>query len=235
MSNASGTPSPFDDSPSSLALNTHFLLHPEPEHDDQGSASDLAFSDGDTASQRSIALSSPTHSPRPPPHLGLEDEDEAEVTPSAITPVSYIRQSLSYSKRSTLDTEFSSDIDDERSVFTRRMDDGDSPISSVAPSVMEEREKPMSPPPVLSAVASPPSTARPPVVVRGKSDTDSVLSAGSEGTSYSKKARPESLLPQANQGPLVLGIALVDFDHLVCVSNASSRSHPQCRVRWAPR
>ncbi|KAF9810499.1 hypothetical protein IEO21_06894 [Rhodonia placenta] len=41
------------------------------------------------------------------------------------------------------------------------------------------------------------------------------MSFGSEGTSYSKKARPESLLPQATQGPLVLGIALVDFDHLV--------------------
>lgn len=215
MSNASGTPSPFDDSPSSLALNTHFLLHPEPENDDQGASSDVAFSDGDTASQRSIALSSPMHSPRPGAHLGLQDEEDEELTPSAITPVSYVRQSLSYSKRNTLDTEFSSDIDDDRSLFTRRMDDGDSPISSVAPSFIEEREKLASPPPVPSAVTSP-STARPPVGVRGRSDTDSVLSAGSEGTTYSKKARPESLLPQANQGPLVLGIALVDFDHLVC-------------------
>lgn len=212
MSNTSGTPSPFDDSPSSLALNTHFLLHPEPEHDDQGASSDVAFSDGDTASQRSIALSSPMYSPHSVAHLSLPEEEDQELTPSAITPVSYIRQSLSYSKRNTLDTEFSSDIDDDRSLFTRRMDDGDSPISSVAPSVMEEQEKPTSSPPVPSAVTSP-STARP--LVHGKSDTDSVLSAGSEGTAYSKKARPESLLPQATQGPLVLGIALVDFDHLV--------------------
>ncbi|KZT67293.1 hypothetical protein DAEQUDRAFT_794018 [Daedalea quercina L-15889] len=215
MASASGKPSPFDDSPSSLALNTHFLLQPDPEHDDSGASSDIAFSDGDTASQRSIALSSPTHSPRAPAHLDLPDEEEDQVTPSAITPVSYIRQSLSYSKRSTLDTEFSSDIDDDRSLFTRRMDDNESPISSVAPSVMEEREKPSSPPPLPRVPSSPPPSARPPVGARGKSDTDSVVSAGSEGTTYSKKARPESLLPQANQGPLVLGIALVDFDHLV--------------------
>ncbi|KAH9841715.1 transport protein Avl9-domain-containing protein [Rhodofomes roseus] len=211
----SGTPSPFDDSPSSLALNTHFLLQPEPEHDESGASSDIAFSDGDTASQRSIALSSPTHSPRPAAHLGLQEEEEDQVTPSAITPVSYIRQSLSYSKRNTLDTDFSSDVDDDRSFFMRRMDDGESPISSVAPSVLEEREKPSSPPPMPRAPASPPPPTRPPVGVRGRSDTDSVISAGSEGTTYSKKARPESLLPQANQGPLVLGIALVDFDHLV--------------------
>jgi hypothetical protein len=34
-------------------------------------------------------------------------------------------------------------------------------------------------------------------------------------SSYSKKARPESLLPDPPKGPLVLGVALVDFNHQV--------------------
>ncbi|KAI5989145.1 transport protein Avl9-domain-containing protein [Pisolithus albus] len=46
----------------------------------------------------------------------------------------------------------------------------------------------------------------------GVTDSDSFASAAS---SYSKKARPESMLLQPPEGPLILGIALVDFNHLV--------------------
>ncbi|KAI6123379.1 transport protein Avl9-domain-containing protein [Pisolithus croceorrhizus] len=46
----------------------------------------------------------------------------------------------------------------------------------------------------------------------GVTDSDSFASAAS---SYSKKARPESMLLQPPEGPLILGIALIDFNHLV--------------------
>lgn len=202
-------PSPFDETPAH-ALNSHFLLHPEREDEYHAATSDVASSDGDTASQRSIALSSPPHSPRISIPLDLAQE---EHRPEPQTPVKFIRESLALSKRNTLDTQFSSDVDDDRSLFTRRLEEGESPISSIAPSV-DDREKFPSAPLVAPALASPPPP-RPSAGIRGKSDTESVMSFGSEGTSYSKKARPESLLPQATQGPLVLGIALVDFDHLV--------------------
>lgn len=39
-------------------------------------------------------------------------------------------------------------------------------------------------------------------------------SSVSTTSSYSKKARPESMLLQPPDGPLILGIALVDFNHL---------------------
>ncbi|CCL98519.1 uncharacterized protein FIBRA_00518 [Fibroporia radiculosa] len=202
-------PSPFDESTSSHALNSHFLLHPEPAEDYHP---DFASSDGDTASQRSIALSSPPLSPRVPLSHTLADEDD--LTPSAITPVTFVRQSLSFSKRNTVDTDFSSELDDDRSVFTRRLDDSDSPVSSVAPSVYDAEKVPDTAS-MPHFIASPPSSSAPYAGMRGKSDTESIMSFASAGTSFSKKARPESLLPQALQGPLVLGLALVDFDHLV--------------------
>ncbi|KAH9991246.1 transport protein Avl9-domain-containing protein [Russula vinacea] len=43
----------------------------------------------------------------------------------------------------------------------------------------------------------------------------SVASFETSTSSYSKKARPESLLPDPPKGPLILGIALVDFNHQV--------------------
>ncbi|KAI0916954.1 hypothetical protein AcW2_007212 [Taiwanofungus camphoratus] len=205
--------SPVDDSPSSMALDSHFLLNPEDEYEHPASSFDPASSDGDTASQRSIPLSSPAHSP----HLfGAARLSPEEEQPPTITPVTLVRESLSFSKRNTLDTDLSSEVDlDDRSFFARRLDEGESPISSLAPSV-DDREKfadfPV--PPVPPAILSP-SPPRPPSIgIRHKSDTESVASFGS-GTSYVKKARPESLLPQATKGPLILGIALVDFDHLV--------------------
>ena len=45
---------------------------------------------------------------------------------------------------------------------------------------------------------------------------ESVASFATSASSVSKKARPESMLMQPPTGPLVLGIALVDFNHQVC-------------------
>ncbi|OBZ69052.1 Late secretory pathway protein AVL9, partial [Grifola frondosa] len=205
--------------------NSRLLGVPEPDDDE---LSDQHFSDGDTASQRSIALSSPPHSPRTSVVLSAHPLSD-EPSPSAVTPVTLVRQGLSSlgpSKRDTVSTDVSSDIDvdadgDDRSFFRQRLDEGESPISSVAPSVHEPEPEPekvvATPPPLppsVSLSSRPSSTA-----FRLKSDTESVASFGSASTSasvrYSRKARPESLLVQPQIGPLVLGIALVDFNHLV--------------------
>lgn len=58
----------------------------------------------------------------------------------------------------------------------------------------------------------PASITYPPTPSSGITDSDSFASAAS---SYSKKARPESMLLQPPEGPLILGIALIDFNHLV--------------------
>lgn len=208
--------SAFDHSPEPSPINSRFLV--EPDHDDDH-LDEPHYSDGDTASARSIALSSPPRSPRDSTSLGVLPPQEP-----IITPVTLVRQSLSLatlSKRHTTDTDTSSpasELDgDDRSFFARKYEDGESPLSSIAPS-MHEFEKSLStplppslPPSATFFVSSPPSSASFP----SKSDRESVASFGSSSTSYSKKARPESLIVQPTKGPLVLGIALVDFNHVV--------------------
>ncbi|OJT10231.1 Late secretory pathway protein AVL9 [Trametes pubescens] len=209
--------SAYDHSPEASHLSTRFLIDPEQDDDH---LSEPHFSDGDTASAKSIALSSPPRSPRDSTALGVAEHEEP-----AVTPVTFVRQSLSLaglSKRDTVGTDASSEVDlegdsDDRSFFARKYEEGESPLSSVAPSVYEAEKVISSPPPLPPSL--PPSatlSSRPPSAgIRMKSDTESILSTGSASTSYSKKARPESLLVQAPQGALVLGIALVDFNHLV--------------------
>ncbi|RDX53517.1 hypothetical protein OH76DRAFT_1399439 [Lentinus brumalis] len=207
--------SAFDHSPEPSPLNTRFLV----DHDDDDNHSEPHFSDGDTASAKSIALSSPPRSPRDSTALGVPQAHEP-----AVTPVTLVRQSLSLAglaKRNTMETDASSpssDVDgdgDDRSFFARKYEEGESPLSSIAPSV-HEMEKSMATPLPPSLPPSATFSSRPSSLgVRLKSDTDSIASFGSASTSYSKKARPESLLVQPSKGPLVLGIALVDFNHLV--------------------
>ena len=108
---------------------------------------DFDRSDGDTASQRSISLSSPARSPRHshlPASLDAHDEYEDPGT----TPVSLVRRSLLSNHRDsrayTLDTDLSSEQDadgDDRSSFMRRLGDAESPISSAAPSLHEKETK----------------------------------------------------------------------------------------------
>ncbi|KAJ7256815.1 transport protein Avl9-domain-containing protein [Mycena haematopus] len=132
--------------------------------------------DGDTASQRSISLSSPALSPRnsvqdPPKHFDH-------------------RASNPY----TLDTDMSSEPDDS-SMYTHEMGVPESPNTSAAPSVLEV-------PKDLGLPTYPPS----------RGDTESIISVTSTS---SRKARPESVIVLSGDSPLVLGIALVDFNHLV--------------------
>ncbi|KAF7298782.1 UDENN domain-containing protein [Mycena indigotica] len=124
--------------------------------------------DADTASQRSISLSSPAVSPR----NSLSN-----------------RASHPY----TLDTDLSSEPDDA-SMYTHDVP-LESPNTSVAPSVIDEpKDVPTYPP-------SPP-----------RDDTASIASVASGS---SRKARPESMIVLPSDIPLILGIALVDFNHIV--------------------
>ncbi|KAI0072460.1 hypothetical protein K474DRAFT_1667802 [Panus rudis PR-1116 ss-1] len=67
-------------------------------------------------------------------------------------------------------------------------------------------------PPIPSSISYPPPPIQQPVASPGTADAESVASFSS---SYSKKARPESLLVNLPSGRLVVGLALVDFNHLV--------------------
>lgn len=147
--------------------------------------------DGDTASQRSISLSSPAVSPRNSAHGGVFSLD------------SHVSGDLSKraSQPYTLDTDFSSEADDV-SLYTHDMGTHESPNTSAAPSVLEEPKEPHF---VPGLPTYPPSVPR-------ATDTESVTSFASGS---SRKARPESMLVIPSAGPLVLGIALVDFNHLV--------------------
>lgn len=145
--------------------------------------------DADTASQRSISLSSPPSSPRQP----------------ALSDLAHHRDSGSFSKREshpyTVDTEFGSDADNN-SMFNHGIDAQETPNSSATPSVYDEPKE-------VDLPTYPPSLPR--------DDRASVSSfASSFASGSSRKARPESLLVTLPNGPIVLGIALVDFNHLVC-------------------
>ncbi|KAJ3866537.1 transport protein Avl9-domain-containing protein [Lentinula novae-zelandiae] len=146
--------------------------------------------DGDTASQRSISLSSPAVSARNSvqvdhPQLRQSDSDTLSK-----------RESRPY----TLDTDFSSDADD-MSYASHDMVQHESPNTSASGSILDE---PKAPSPMLSPPTYPP---------RRHSDVESIAESFASGSS--KKARPESILLQPPPGKLVLGIALVDFNHLV--------------------
>ena len=141
-------------SPVISPLATHsssLLLDPEPRHhesqhtEDDEEAEYERSSDGDTASQRSISLSSPPRSPRTSIHQPTaSDSLDVAHADSSLTPVALVRQGLADANREshtyTLDTDFSSEHDfhddgDDRSSFMRRLDGPESPFSSVAPSL----------------------------------------------------------------------------------------------------
>lgn len=172
---ASALPEP---SPAPFENPRNFLNHDIDDDDD-----------ADTASQRSISLSSPADSPR---HSALSD----------LARQSGFRDSGSYSKREshpyTVDTDFGSEPDTS-SMFNHGI--GETPSTSAAPSVYEEpKDNTINPLPTY-----PPSLP----------SRDDRVSVSSFASSSSRKTRPESLLVTLPNGPLILGIALVDFNHLV--------------------
>lgn len=149
--------------------------------------------DGDTASQRSISLSSPHVSPR------NSTLDNITPQPSSFAVASF---SNPFSKRvshaTTLDTDLSSVIDTS-SVYTHETGPHETPDTSAASSIYEGKDSrndhlPTYPPAPLHR--------------------DSTASLSSFTSTSSRKARPESLILPERTGPLILGIALVDFNHL---------------------
>lgn len=164
----------------SPAAPRNFLLDPEED-------------DADTASERSISLSSPADSPR-----------HSTLHPISISPPPHETDNLSKreSHPYTVDTDLSSEADGV-SLYTNDLGPLDSPSTSAAPSVYDEpKEHRISPLPTYPP--SPPS----------RTDAASISSFASNS---SRKARPESMLVAIPAGPLVLGIALVDFNHLVAL------------------
>lgn len=138
--------------------------------------------DADTASQRSISLSSPPSSPR---HSSQHD--------------AHLRSSGSYSQReSHSSTDYGSEADN-MSLYNRGVQE--TPSTSAAPSVYDE-------PKDLKPVLLPTYPPTPP-------SREDAMSISSYASGSSRKTRPESLIVVPTAAPLVLGIALVDFNHLV--------------------
>jgi len=143
--------------------------------------------DADTASQRSISLSSPPRSK----HSSLTSDPRQSFASQS--------SGSNSNRKSDLFTDFQSDIDVASTAFgTGKVQE--TPASSVAPSPPGDDAREFKP------VTYPPS---PP-------NRDDTMSISSFASTSSRKARPESLLINPTNDPIILGVALVDFNHLVC-------------------
>lgn len=187
------------------------ILHPS--HDDHPD------SDADTASQRSIPLDSPAGSRRQSVATHDSETQRFLANPGAFLRANDKRES----NQDTVDTDFSSDMDD-MSLYKHRISiTGETPNTSAPPSIYEEEpltatKANMSIPPFPTSLSTPVSATTTPVTyppINPNAD-DNVSITSLTSTASSRKARPESLLVTPPEGPLVLGIALVDFNHLVC-------------------
>jgi hypothetical protein len=170
-------------------------------------------SDGDTASQRSISLSSPAvsqrNSLREQNKLGktgngvddlLRELNLQESTTSGSIATLKDKDSQ-HDRPKTFDSSDFSEADDAASIYT-----------GGGPSVLEESPNTSAPSSVLDHEPELKPTYPP---IAHRSDTDSRSITSTYSTSSGKKTRPESVLISAGNGKLVLGIALVDFNHLV--------------------
>jgi hypothetical protein len=163
--------------------------------------------DAETASQRSISLSSAPVSPY------------AGTTP--------LRAQEFFARRDSqvdsIEIDFSSETDEvsdsHSELDLRRASSVTSAAASVTFSRLDETKTYDSP------------VTYPPTPSSGATDAESFTSAAS---TYSRKARPESMLLQPPEGPLVLGIALVDFNHLVRFYHHHSRLLCRAGNRLAP-
>ncbi|KAJ2925947.1 hypothetical protein H1R20_g11138, partial [Candolleomyces eurysporus] len=184
-SSSSSMPSP--PSPPSLSSLSSQPNHARtPSRDVGGADSD----DGDTASQKSISLSSPPASPR---HSVISDVDPRQSFATSRSSDSY-----SYSRRRS---DGYGDLEAEEPGLYGRTDNASVGSSNPTSPSSENEEGGMVPIPL--------PTYPPP---QHRDDTASIASFAS---SSSRKARPESLLMTLPEGQLVLGVALVDFNHLV--------------------
>ena len=160
--------------------------NPNPFDDD-----DVLSDDNETASQRSISLSSPPTSPK------QETESLASLPLSPASPEAFVRAF-------ELDTEQDTLEPDPPSAY------------SPDPTTSQWNQQPVQAltPAIESAFVGQPPHMYPPTPVGVRGDSESVASFAT-GSSTSKKAQRESMLLSPLDGPLVLGIALVDFNHLV--------------------
>ncbi|KAF8895583.1 transport protein Avl9-domain-containing protein [Infundibulicybe gibba] len=167
--------------------------HPSPPVTPQDIHNFLRFDtdddDADTASQRSISLSSPATSAR---NSTLSQHESPFGEPTSFLK----RESHPY----TVGTDGSSDADN-LSMYTHETGIQESPSTSAEPSLYEQAKE---------VKPTPLPTYPPPSLNRGDN-----VSISSHTSSSSRKARPESLLLIPPDSPIVLGIALVDFNHLV--------------------
>ncbi|KAN0123591.1 Transport protein Avl9 domain containing protein [Russula decolorans] len=146
--------------------------------------------DADTASQHSISFSSsPAASPRDSTFYELSVADASR------------RRSRPY----TASTESSGPVD--TSLYNGRS----SAATSHGEPSLDGPAKAVPPTPLTAALRN---NVYPPAQIQSPGHS-SVASFETTTSSYSKKARPESLLPDPPKGPLVLGVALVDFNHQV--------------------
>ena len=156
--------------------------------------------DADSASQHSISFTSS-------PAASLHDSPRF---PEFAVNDTLRRRSLPH----TISTESSDDPDDSNS---GRFNGRASSVTSPGGQSLDEQAKKVPPTPLTAALQNnvyPPSSPR----------RSSVASFATSTSSYSRKARPESLLVDLSNGPLVLGIGLVDFNHQVRSYNCYS--HP---------
>lgn len=162
--------------------------------------------DAETASQRSVPLSSPPHSPHGPT-TSLRAQDFFSIRDSQTDSIE-----IDFGSETDEVSDSHSDLDARRA----------SSITSAVPSTFSQPELSKTHP---TSVTYPPTS----------SDTAEVDSFTSAASTYSRKARPESMLLQPPRGPLVLGIALVDFNHLVRLSGHDIRASCRSSNRLAPR
>ena len=151
-------------------MASRFLPPPSPiDSEPRNVSRDEDDEDADTASQLSIPLSSPPHSPR--------------------------NSTQSHDPRESFTSSGSSNRDSS-SVVSRHL--VDTPQTSVSPASIFDGPKEFRSP------TYPPTPPR-----------DDAMSISSFASTSSRKARPESLIIAPTNDPLVLGVALVDFNHLV--------------------
>lgn len=159
--------------------------------------------DADTASQRSISLSSPPLSKRN--SVASSDPRRAFASHSS-------EGSDSSNRGSQLDLQLHNEKEDAATAFTRRIMESEDNEAlayeksrSTIPLAIESTPKEFKP---VTYPPSPPKLA------------DDAISISSFASTSSRKARPESLLIRPTSDPLILGVALVDFNHLVRVINS---------------
>ncbi|KAG8903085.1 late secretory pathway protein avl9 [Tulasnella sp. 403] len=170
-----------------------------------------------SSSAKSIPLDGPTPS-RPSLSYGVHDlpfrstkqgytDMEHVQSPSSMTDAELASIHATDSKAPTTRTSLSSQVPSLSGDFTTSSaKDTSSHPNSNAMSASNASTDAMAST-VTPAATSPPVNEKPPLLQRA-STTSSMSSLG-------KKVRPDSLIVKSDNGPLILGIALVDFNHSV--------------------